>query len=148
MADTNLGAESARANHIEKHADAIMRAAGSKLSYYETRSRAQIINAVQEACGHFDRIRSWASDRNLIEGSNPRAQLVKLREEVGELSDAIADLNKAEFADAIGDCIVVLAIMAAQWGLRVEDCIAGAYEEIRHRKGRLKNGVFVKETSA
>lgn len=97
---------------------------------------------------HFDRIRSWAADRNLIEGSNPERQLVKLREEVGELSDAIAANDMAEFSDAIGDCIVVLTIMAAQWGLRVEDCIAGAYEEIRHRTGRLVDGVFVKEAQA
>ena len=135
-------------NPIEAHADAIMRAAGSSLRHYEARSRLEILNAVMDACGHFDRIRSWAADRNLIEGSNPTAQLIKLREEVGELSDAIAANDMAEFSDAIGDCIVVLTIMAAQWGLRVEDCIAGAYEEIRHRTGRLVDGVFVKEAQA
>lgn len=96
----------------------------------------------------FDLIRQWAADRNLIEGSNPRQQMEKLREEVGELSDAIADLDEAEFADAIGDCIVVLTIMAAQWDLRVEDCIAGAYEEIKNRRGVMRDGIFYKEPSA
>lgn len=93
----------------------------------------------------FDLIRQWASDRNLIEGSEPIRQLVKLEEEVGELEEAIWDTDFAEFADAIGDCIVVLTIMAAQWGLRVEDCIAGAYEEIKDRRGEMRNGVFHKE---
>ena len=130
----------------EAHAEAILRAAGSSLRNYDpTRTGANILKAVQDACGHFDRIRSWASDRNLIEGSNPTAQLIKLREEVGELSDAIAANDMAEFSDAIGDCIVVLTIMAAQWGLRVEDCIAGAYEEIKDRRGKMVDGLWVKE---
>ena len=96
----------------------------------------------------FDLIRQWAADRNLIEGSNATAQLVKLEEEVAELANAILMQDHEEFSDAIGDCIVVLTIMAAQWGLKVEDCIAGAYEEIKNRRGKMVDGLFVKEPSA
>jgi hypothetical protein len=32
-----------------------------------------------------------------------------------------------------------------QLGLDVEKCIASAYDEIKDRKGRMINGVFVKE---
>lgn len=94
---------------------------------------------------HADLIRQWAIDRNLIDGSNPAAQMIKLREEVNELADAIANDDDAEFQDAIGDCFVVLTIMAAQKDFFIEDCIAGAYDEIKDRKGRMIDGVFVKE---
>jgi len=51
-------------------------------------------------------------------------------------------------ADSIGDCVVVLTILAAQNGLQIEDCITQAYDEIKERKGVMKDGVFVKEEDA
>lgn len=95
----------------------------------------------------FDLIRQWAADRNLIEGSNPERQMSKLVEEVDELEEAIWSDDQAAFVDAIGDCIVVLTIMAAQRGLRVEDCIAAAYEQIKDRTGRMVNGIFEKDAA-
>ena len=64
----------------------------------------------------FTQIREWAEARNLIAGS-----------------------------DSFGDCVVVLTILAAQNGLQIEDCIVQAYDEIKERKGVMKDGVFVKE---
>lgn len=93
----------------------------------------------------FDRIRRWAAARNLIQGSTPEKQIPKLIEEVQELTDAIGADDREEFIDAIGDCIVVLTIMAAQKGINVEDCIDAAWNEIKDRKGRMVDGVFVKE---
>ena len=49
--------------------------------------------------------------------------------------------------DAIGDCVVVLTIMAALEGMTIEECINSAYNEIKSRTGEMKNGVFVKSTS-
>ena len=93
----------------------------------------------------FDKIRRWAAARNLIQGSNPDRQMEKLREEIQELEEAIAADSREEFIDAIGDCIVVLTIMAAQKGINVEDCIEAAWQEIKDRKGQMVNGIFVKE---
>lgn len=104
-------------------------------------------------------IRLWAEDRNLIEGSNPAAQSLKLIEEIGEACGAIARMPAAEATgdehkvrdlrakamDGIGDAFVVLTIMAAQLNARIEDCIELAWHEIRDRKGRMVDGVFVKE---
>ena len=92
-----------------------------------------------------DLIRQWAQDRNLIEGSDLKSQFVKLIEEAGELANAIGKNNKAEFADAIGDMFVVLTIMAAQNGVLIEDCILAAYHEIKDRKGKMVDGIFLKE---
>ena len=47
--------------------------------------------------------------------------------------------------DGIGDAIVVLTILAAQLGIHVEDCIEAAWQEIKDRKGVMRDGVFVKE---
>lgn len=94
----------------------------------------------------FTQIREWAEARNLINGSDSFRQLAKLTEETGELA---ADISKcrqrAKIADSIGDCVVVLTILAAQQGLKIEDCIAQAHEEIKDRRGVMRDGVFVKE---
>jgi NTP pyrophosphatase (non-canonical NTP hydrolase) len=89
----------------------------------------------------------WANDRNLIEGSTPQAQFVKLVEEIGELAGSIAKPNrKDEAIDAIGDAVVVLTIMAQQLGCSIESCIEAAWNQIKDRKGRMIDGVFVKES--
>jgi NTP pyrophosphatase (non-canonical NTP hydrolase) len=90
-------------------------------------------------------IRQWATDRNLIEGSDIKSQFVKLIEEAGELADAIVKKNDIEFADAIGDMVVVLTIMAAQNKMLIEDCIDGAWQEIKDRKGKMVDGTFLKD---
>ena len=87
----------------------------------------------------------WAHDRNLIHGSTATAQMVKLMEEVGELAGGIAKDRPDVIADSIGDCAVVLIILAEQCGLDFADCVAGAYDEIKDRKGVMRDGYFVKE---
>ena len=94
-----------------------------------------------------ERVRQWAIDRNIIGGTTPKDQFGKLVEEVKELRDAIEGGDLPEIVDAIGDCSVVLAIIAAQYGLAFEQCQEAAWEEIKDRKGRIINGTFVKEVS-
>lgn len=93
----------------------------------------------------FNDIRAWAAARNLIEGSDSFRQMTKLSEEVGELAHGIAKNRPEEIADGIGDAVVVLTILAAQNGLNIEECIEHAWNEIKDRKGRMCNGVFIKE---
>ena len=93
----------------------------------------------------FNSIRQWAKARNLIEGSTPEKQFIKLVEECGELAHGLAKGRMNETIDAIGDMIVVLTIMAEQIGVPVEDCTERAWAEIKDRKGKMVNGVFIKE---
>jgi NTP pyrophosphatase (non-canonical NTP hydrolase) len=93
----------------------------------------------------FNNIRQWASDRNLILGSEPRDQMLKLAEEVGELAGAIARKKDDAIMDGLGDAVVVLTILAAQCGFHLEDCISAAWEEIKDRKGRMVDGIYIKE---
>lgn len=151
----------------------------------------------------FELIQKWAEDRNLVKGSNPGAQMLKLYEEFGELTGAIAKQNQGVIIDSIGDVVVVLGVMCAQLGvplrkgpnmtmptelttivcrigkeigylgdsledakkhipfimggvqflaktleLDFEKCVKSAYKEIKDRKGKMVDGVFVKEEDA
>nr|DAR79846.1 MAG TPA: NTP-PPase-like protein [Caudoviricetes sp.] len=160
-------------------------------------------------------IEQWAEDRNLIKGSTPQKQFIKLMEEFGELCAGIARNDKDKIKDSIGDCSVVVIILTKQlnannlgfitaykaadfstenseiiclrasgvlgnassylmymtssesksrladvllrfilyiskialnFELNLESCLISAYNEIKDRKGRMINGVFVKES--
>lgn len=93
----------------------------------------------------FNLIKKWADDRNLIFGASRHAQMLKLTEEVGELASAIAKGKDDLVVDSIGDCVVVLTILAEQSGTTIQRCIDSAYDEIKDRKGRMVDGVFVRE---
>ncbi|RTL05718.1 hypothetical protein EKK58_07355 [Candidatus Dependentiae bacterium] len=92
-----------------------------------------------------NKIVNWAEDRNLVKGATRQAQMLKMTEEVGELAGGIAKGKEAVVKDSIGDCVVVLTILAAQSGLTIQECIEAAYEEIKDRKGKMIDGVFVRE---
>lgn len=89
------------------------------------------------------KVGQWAEDRNLIKGATPKDQFHKLIQECGELSDSICKGKDA--SDDIGDCTVVLIILAAQLGLDFEECLQVAYNDIKDRKGIMRDGVFIKE---
>ncbi|MBO1909634.1 MazG-like family protein [Sporosarcina sp. 6E9] len=89
-------------------------------------------------------IKQWAIARNL-DTADPNKQILKLGEEFGELCEGMAKGKNDEVKDAIGDMFVVLTILSMQLDLEIEDCVAAAYDEIRNRKGKMINGVFVKE---
>lgn len=87
----------------------------------------------------------WAEERNLIAGANSQAQVVKLFEEGGEVAAAVARGRHNALKDGIGDMVVVLTILALQNGTTLDECTQLAYDEIKHRKGRMVDGIFVKE---
>lgn len=93
----------------------------------------------------FTLIRRWADARNLIDGSTPQAQFVKLAEEMGELAAGLAKNRPGQAVDSIGDMVVVLTILAEQLGVTIEGCILTAWDEIKDRTGRMENGVFIKD---
>lgn len=89
----------------------------------------------------------WGEARGIIANSTSAAQVKKTQEEVQELVDAIADNNKAEIIDAIGDVMVTLTMIAAIEDIPLIECYEAAYNQIKNRKGFLtKEGIFVKES--
>jgi hypothetical protein len=89
------------------------------------------------------RVTQWHYDRNLIEGATDKAQLIKLQEEVDELAASIS--YNTNPIDDIGDIIVVLINIAERNGLSINNCLAHAYKDIKDRKGKMVEGIFVKE---
>lgn len=93
-----------------------------------------------------EKVKQWARDRQIIPNSNPQSQLMKTVSELGELADATLKNDRPGIVDGVGDVIVTLVIYAALQGVKLEDCLASAYGEIKDRKGHLTpEGVFCKE---
>jgi NTP pyrophosphatase (non-canonical NTP hydrolase) len=85
----------------------------------------------------------WHHDRNLIEGSTDKDQLAKLVQEMGELSDSIC--KEKDVRDDIGDMIVVLLNITERNNVTLEECLEQAWNDIKDRKGRMVDGIFIKE---
>ena len=92
-----------------------------------------------------DLVLQWADERGLLKAENAPRQMLKLIEEVGELAGAMAKNKQGDIVDAIGDIQVVLIILSKQLGYDYEQCLVDAYNVIKERKGKLINGVFVKD---
>lgn len=91
-----------------------------------------------------EQIKQWHYDRNLIDGSTDKDQFCKLIEEVMELQKNI--MKGEPIIDDIGDVIVVLINIAERNDLTIEQCLEHAYNDIKDRKGRMVDGIFIKET--
>lgn len=91
----------------------------------------------------------WGRNKGL---DDPKAQLNKVIEEVGEIAHEITrnhyDLDALEqpdeLYDAIGDSLVTIIILADILNMDPMACLEIAYEAIANRTGETKNGTFVK----
>ena len=92
-----------------------------------------------------EKIKQWVIDRNL-QTADPRVQMCKTMEELGELASSINKGNKEGQMDGIGDTVVTLICLAEQLGLDFNECIDFAYNEIKDRKGKVVNRIFIKES--
>jgi len=85
----------------------------------------------------------WHHDRNLINGSKDKDQVLKLMQELGELSDSVC--KGKDVKDDLGDMMVVMLNIMERQGVTMEECLLTAYNDIKDRKGRMVDGIFVKE---
>ena len=109
-----------------------------------------------------DAVRQWGINKG-ITGPDGKAtiltQLSKTQEKLTETRDAAVLLGYGEsnsdpdllfhgiwnIKDGIGDCTVALILAAELAGLRFEDCLKAAYDEIKGRTGKMVSGTFVKD---
>lgn len=99
-----------------------------------------------------EKIIQWHHDRNLIEGATDKDQFVKLAEEMGELASNInkagsrpVSKTKALIADDLGDMMVIMLNIMVRNDLTLDYCMEVAYNDIKDRKGKMIDGIFVKE---
>lgn len=84
---------------------------------------------------------------------DPKAQLNKVIEEVGEIAHEITrnhyDLDAPdqpdELIDAIGDTLVTVIILADILNIDPIAALEEAYDQIKDRHGKTDNGTFVKD---
>ena len=88
-------------------------------------------------------VEKWHVDRNLIDGSTDKDQVLKLIQEMGELSDNVCKGN--DIRDDVGDMLVVLINILKRNNLTMENCLEVAWNDIKDRKGKMVDGIFVKE---
>lgn len=60
------------------------------------------------------KIEAWAHERNIINGSTPLDQAMKLFSEFGELADAVGKKDWVGIKDGVGDVFVVLVVTVGQ----------------------------------
>jgi NTP pyrophosphatase (non-canonical NTP hydrolase) len=103
-------------------------------------------------------VRAWGVAKG-ITGPNGKGtllgQLTKTAEELTETRDAAVRFEygdprvlarwEAELIDGLGDVFVTIILAAEMAGLRIEDCLAAAYDEIKGRTGKMEGGQFVKD---
>ena len=106
-----------------------------------------------------EKVIQWANDRNIFENSNAIKQISKTQEELDETLEALKKLDTYkdadniiirseiidEVVDGIGDMLVTIILLSKMVRLDSVDCLAAAYDEIKNRKGKMIDGLFVKE---
>ena len=90
-----------------------------------------------------EQVEQWHWDRNLIDGATDKDQVLKLIQEVGELSDNVC--KGQDIRDDVGDIMVVLINIMVRNQITLEECLQVAYDDIKNRKGRMVDGIFIKE---
>jgi NTP pyrophosphatase (non-canonical NTP hydrolase) len=91
---------------------------------------AQLSKTQEELTETRDAAMKWLLSTSLVRGH------------VGErYTEAMLDQVK----DGIGDLTVTAILAAEMAGLRFEDCLAAAYDEIKGRTGKMEGGQFVKD---
>jgi len=116
------------------------------------------------------RVIDWAQEKGILNASNPIKQLTKTQEELDETMDALVkikdlhdpkqpslldvgnkqallDQYNEEVVDGIGDMLVTIIILAELCGFDPQHCLTVAYDEIKGRKGKMVDGMFVKESN-
>ena len=91
-----------------------------------------------------EKVNKWFDDRNLIEGSSDKDQILKLMQELGELSDHAC--KGEDIRDDLGDMLVVMLNIMKRNNYSINECLQIAYDDIKDRKGKMVDGIFVKES--
>ena len=95
-----------------------------------------------------DQVIQWAHKVDLVDQGRPFTQHSKLVEETREILDAMLRVQKDgtdQLFTEIGDGMVVLIVLALQYGEDPADCLKRAEQKIRNRSGQIKDGSFVKK---
>ena len=89
-------------------------------------------------------IKKWVIE-NKLDKEEENELLTFLLPSLCKLLNNTYSKTKEEIGGAIGGVFVALTTLSLKHGIDINGCIKAAYEEIKNRKGKLVNGLFVKE---
>lgn len=92
----------------------------------------------------FEKVMEWGENHKL---TNPKAQLNKVLEELGEVAHEVTRnrYDTDAFRDGIGDTLVTIIILANITGNDPRECLRMAYDEIKDRVGITEEDTFIKD---
>jgi len=93
------------------------------------------------------KILKWASEKGILEHGDPKTQMLKIVEEVGEASQQILKQDTFKLMSELGDIQIALTILAELCNLDIDKCTKYSLRKNRDRKGQMKNGTFEKEAN-
>lgn len=106
----------------------------------------EVIENTQRLIDNIEYINQWGIDRNIVRGQvTALTQIKKLKDEIKELETALYENDEIEIIDGIGDVFTVLIQIARITQVTLDEATDRAYSQIRYRKGKMIDGVFVKE---
>lgn len=82
----------------------------------------------------------------IVSADNAKTQFMKVTEELGELAEGINKDKPEQVKDSLGDVLVTLILLAEDLNLNLLDCLNSAWNEVKDRKGEVKDGSFIKES--
>jgi NTP pyrophosphatase (non-canonical NTP hydrolase) len=90
-------------------------------------------------------IANWAEEKGLLNPEFASKQFMKIQEELGELASAIIKEDIDKEIDGFADVLITIIVLAWQRNINLKHALNMGWNEIKDRKGELKNGSFVKE---
>lgn len=91
-------------------------------------------------------ITQWHYDKDIVHNGDENVQLLKLREELGEVFESFSEGHSHEHCqEEIGDMVVVLINLCERRGYSLSECANRAFQKIYKRKGKKVGGGFIKE---
>lgn len=90
-----------------------------------------------------ENVQQWGKDKGF---KDARAQFMKVVEELGETAEAYDKHYPDKLIDSIGDLQVTIIMFAMLAGVDYKAALEEAWNEIADRKGKMIDGVFVKES--
>lgn len=88
----------------------------------------------------------WGEQKGIFGKSTAAAQLDKTMGELQELKEALASGDREAYIDEAGDVVVTLIMGLTFMQSDLREALGKAYTKISQRKGRMRDGVFVKQS--
>lgn len=89
---------------------------------------------------------SFFEEKGLYGKTDEFSQFKKMEEEVEELYEELRHGPKENILSEAGDVYITLLNVLHCCGLTIEDAVNVAADKVLKRKGKVENGVFIKES--